>query len=421
MSTFRPPLPRSQREAVVTWTGHRGTGGRVHDDVGEPEPGSDRNGSANGDDQSDGNNRAAILDFLAVPTAAPTAQPTAAPTPSDVLTTTLQEVLDDWRVRTGAPAAVIGLRLADGRTAIAASGQADEVAGLPLTVDDRFRVGSITKTFVAALILQLAAEGQLDIDARLSRYLPAAPHSEQITVRQLLDHTSGLADFALQPRYVISMLTAPSRRWTAEETIAVIADEALEFEPGSRWEYSNTNYVVLGQLAEQVGGASVAQLLRERIYQPLGLDSTFLEEEEDGPPMRVAGHVDLDNDGEADSVRDIPYTAIVTSGAAAGGISANALDVLDFASGLFDGRLLDEDSLDEMLTVEPPSTDYGLGIASRTLAGREAWGHGGAIPGFSALFVRANDGTIGVGMANQTDLEMAEVVRSAARAASDLP
>ena len=329
-------------------------------------------------------------------------------------------MVDDWRAQTKAPAAVLGFRLPDGGTAVAVSGEADEVIGAPLTTDDRFRIGSITKTFVATVILQLQAEGRLDVADNLSKYLPAAPHADQITLRQLLDHTSGLADFAVQPGYVISILTAPGRRWTAQDTIDVISGKPLKFEPGSRWNYSNTNYVLLGQVAEEVTGTPLAQLLRERIYQPLGLDSTYLEEEEDAPPIRVAGHFDLNGDGEAESVRSIPYTAIVTSGAAAGGISASALDVLDFASGLFDGVLLDQNSLDDMLTIDEPSTTYGLGIARRDFGSHEAWGHAGAIPGFSAIFLRADDGTIAVAMASATDLDVPALVRSAARAVAEL-
>jgi D-alanyl-D-alanine carboxypeptidase len=352
-----------------------------------------------------------------VSTATVGSQPTAAPTANDALTAALQKALDDWRSFSHAPAAVLGVRLPSGRTAIVASGQADETAGVALSTDDRFRIGSITKTFVAVLVLQLQADGRVQLTDKLSSYLPEAPHADQVSIRQLLDHTSGLADFAVQPRYALAILTLPGRPWTAEETIDVVADQPLNFEPGSRWDYSNTNYVLLGMLAEHVAGKPIAQLLRERIYQPLGLDDTFLEQEEDAPPMRVPGHFDLNGDGESETILAPRYTAIVTSGAAAGGLSASALDVLDFGSGLWGGQLLDQDSLADMLLVEKPSTDYGLGIVRRTFGDREAWGHAGALPGFTAVFVRAEDGTIAVAMANQSDLEMGPLVRAAARAA----
>jgi D-alanyl-D-alanine carboxypeptidase len=349
--------------------------------------------------------------------AAPT--PTVAATP-DALTAALQRAIDNWRQVSDAPAAVLGIRLPTGRTAIVASGQVNDVTGADLSTEDRFRIGSITKTFVAVVILQIEAQGGLKLNDRLSQYLPDAPHADQVTIRQLLDHTSGMPDFAVQSRYLVGILSAPGRRWTAEQTIDVIADRPLDFEPGTRWAYSNSNYVLLGMVAERVGGAPIAQLLRERIYQPLGLDSTFLEEMEEGPPLRVAGHYDLNGDGKSDNVQNIPYTAIVTSGAAAGGISATALDVLDFASGLWDGQLLAENSLNQMLAIEKPSTNYGLGIGRRRLGDQDAWGHAGAIPGFTAVFARADSGAIAVAMVNQSDIELSPLLVAAAKAA-DLP
>jgi D-alanyl-D-alanine carboxypeptidase len=333
----------------------------------------------------------------------------------------MQPALDDWRQRTGTPGAVLGFRLPDGRTAIVASGMENELTGAPVNVGDRFRVGSITKTFVATLILQLASAGLVGLHDQLFDYLPDAPHARRVTIRQLLDHTSGIPDFGDVPGYRLQILTAPARVWTAQQTVDLIADKPLDFKPGTNWAYSNTNYTLLGMVAEQVTGQPLAELLRQHIYEPLGLSDTYLEEEEPGPPMVVVGHYDLNDDGKPDNVGAIPYTALVTSGAAAGGISASAVDVLDFASGLFDGALVDQATLDEMLTVTPPAKDYGLGIERLTDFGAAGWGHGGGIPGFTTVFARGDSGITLVAMANQSDARLATLVSAGAEAIATLP
>jgi D-alanyl-D-alanine carboxypeptidase len=346
----------------------------------------------------------------ATPPALPTEPTEPAPTDPE-LTPVLQQMLEDWLAEDGAPGAVLGVRLADGRTAVVASGETDAGTGRPVDPGHRFRIGSITKTFIGALVVQLSEEGLLDLSETLESHLPGAPHAGEVTVRQLLDHTSGMPDFAAQAAYRAALLRAPGREWSPQEVVDLVASLELDFEPGTGWAYSNSNYLLLGMLAEEVGGEDLEVLLRERIIEPLGLGSTYLEGFEDSPELAVSGHFDLDGDGSPDNVRAIPYTALVTSGAAAGGISASALDVLDFATGLFSAQLVDRDGLAEMMAINPPSTRYGAGLALFQPGGIEGWGHSGALPGFSTLLVHSvtEEVTI-VGMANESGADVGSLV-----------
>ncbi|MDP8904332.1 MAG: serine hydrolase [Chloroflexota bacterium] len=340
-------------------------------------------------------------------------QPTPRRAPSDAqLAPVLQALLDEWRVQSATPGAVVGVRLADGRAAVVASGVTDEDEGTPVAAEDSFRIGSITKTFVAVVVLQLAAAGEVDLDERLVAYLPDAPHAMQVTVRDLLAHTSGIADFAAERVYRQAVLLAPAHRWEPEEVVELVADRPLAFAPGERWAYSNTNYLLLGLLGEEVTGRPLATLIREGISLPLGLADTYLEEMEDAPPVETTGHHDLNGDGVTDSLAGIPYTALVTSGAAAGGLSSTALDVLDFAGGLFGDELLGTDWLEEMLTPPAVYPSYGLGIASFSTPEGDAWGHAGELPGYSTLFAHSSEARVTVvALANRSGAGVDELVR----------
>lgn len=347
---------------------------------------------------------------------APTFDHSPRPAPADAeLAPRLRVLLDDWLTDSETPGGVLAVRLADGRTAVVSSGWRDVDGDQPVEPTDRFRIGSITKTYVAALVLSLADDGLVELDAELATYLPDAPHADQVTIRQLLAHTSGLPDLFLLSEYQTAVFISAGRRWQPADALELVRGEPLEFEPGSSWAYSNTNYLVLGLVAEEVGGASLAELLRARVIEPSGLTDTFLEEMEPGPAVVVAGHHDLDGDGDHDSLTGIPYTALVTSGAAAGGLSSSGLDVLDFAAALFGGRLLSASGLAEMLTPSPHYAAYGLGIGRLVTDGGVAWGHTGALPGFSAVFAGSlEDGGTIVVLGNRSGADAEGLARAVA-------
>ena len=146
---------------------------------------------------------------------------------------------------------------------------------VPLDAHDRFRVGSITKTFVAVVVLQLVSEHRLALADSVERWLPGlVPDGGRITVRQLLAHRSGLADYADNPDFVRRTVAQPRRRWKPRELVAVALAEGRVARPGGRYAYASTNYVLLGMVVERATGKSLGRQLRRRIFAPLGLKDT---------------------------------------------------------------------------------------------------------------------------------------------------
>ncbi len=152
---------------------------------------------------------------------------------------------------------------------------ADVAAGKAVTAETAFPAASVSKTFTSALILGLVEDGRLSLNSRVRTYLPDLAIDRAITVRQLLDHTSGLRDFYFHPSIDHALLTKPARVWDAKRTLKYVRKSLVK--PGVAWGYSNTNYLVLGMLAEAVGEGSVAEQLRTRFLDPLGLDHTWYQ------------------------------------------------------------------------------------------------------------------------------------------------
>lgn len=241
--------------------------------------------------------------------------------------------------------------------------------------DTRFRIGSVTKTFTATILLQLAAEGRLRLGDTLERYLPdVVPKGDKITIRQLLNHRSGLANVTDYTLWLNRASRSPSTR--PIDTLRFAASHPLTFAPGSRWRYSNTNYIALGLVIEKTTGHPYRQELEQRILEPLRLDSTEL------PKTRLLP--DLDDEGENPNVSW-----------AAGAIVSNARDLSRFFAALLSGRILSEDSLVEMkqtVVVDPGATGDGLGIFSTELPCGRFWGHDGGILDYGTIVKISEDG-----------------------------
>ena len=183
----------------------------------------------------------------------------------------------DTVVEAGSPGALV--LVDDG------SSRREETSGLavlegrvPLRAHDRFRIGSITKTFVAVVVLQLVDEHVLGLKDTVERWLPGlVPSGRQITVQQLLAHTSGLADYADDPDFVRRTVAQPRRRWTPRELVGVALARGPVARPGERFAYASTNYILLGMMVERATGTSLERQLRGRIFVPLGLEDTSFE------------------------------------------------------------------------------------------------------------------------------------------------
>lgn len=262
-----------------------------------------------------------------------------------------------------------------------ASGAAELGTTKAVPVRGRFRVGSITKTFVATVVLQLAHQGRLRLDDPVEAWLPGAvPGADRITVRHLLNHTGGVPD-------VLPTLPLPPepefldnrwRTWTADELVARAVAHPPTFEPpGSAFAYSNTGYLLLGQIVERVTGRSYGEEIERRVIRPLRLRGTSLP----GTSPRIHGphphgYVPIQRDGE---VRLVDYTRMNPSVMGAGGeMISTAEDLNRFFAALLGGRLLPGRLLAEMTTPGVPERGYGLGLAWRdTSCGVRVYGNDG--------------------------------------------
>lgn len=306
----------------------------------------------------------------------------AAPARADKLDSSLRQLS-----AAGAPGVIVLTR--DGaRTRRLARGDAILATHAPMRPTDRFRVGSVTKTFVATVVLQLVGESRLTLDDSVERWLPGVvPGGERITVRELLNHTSGLFDYTQDEAFLQSWLRDPRHEWTPSEIIGIATAHQPTAAPGAAWRYSNTGYIVLGLIAEAATGRPLATELDARIFAPLRLRATSFDS---GP--RIAGRHAHGYFGGG-RARDV--TAFSPSGAwAAGAIVSNADDVARFYRALMRGRLLRADLLNAMTTTVPivPGARYGLGIAHVRVRCGRAWTHEGDFPGYLTSVLTSADG-----------------------------
>lgn len=314
------------------------------------------------------------------------------------------------------PGISLAVILGDGSTWAGTSGVAALDTGAPLTTDTMFNVASITKPFIAAVIMQLAEEGRLSLDDRLSEWLVGFPHGDRITIRQLLNHTSGVRDyFADDAALIPALLADPERRWTPADVLEYVG--APYWQPGGGWRYSNTNYLLLGLVIQRATGGSVGEELRARFLDPLELTNTFLQPDEKPSGLLADGHTrayDDDGDGFPDSTtKGGPYrpdTAWASSVWTAGAMVSTPSDLARWADALFRGRVLEEESLEEMVRFN--SDDYGLGVQLERISGHLSWGHSGLLRGYTGLMLHypADDVTV-VLLTNQDRVPVEEILK----------
>ncbi|PWK80859.1 D-alanyl-D-alanine carboxypeptidase [Lentzea atacamensis] len=269
----------------------------------------------------------------------------------------------------------------------ARSGKAELNTAKPVPLNGRFRAGSITKTFVATVVLQLAGESRVELDAPVDRYLPGLV-DQRVTVRQLLQHTSGLYDHndAL-PFDPAGFEQIRYKHWEPEELVALSTSRPLEFEPGTKREYSNTNYVVAGLLVEKITGRPLERVVEHRILKPLRLNDTLLPIDDDrihGP--HAHGYWAIDGK-PVDITRFNPSVFW-----AEGNLVSTTKDLDTFFAALAGGRLLKHAQQRELTRTTAISPGYGLGVTVQVLpCGTTVWGHDGFVPGFGSLALTTPD------------------------------
>ncbi|WP_084653935.1 serine hydrolase domain-containing protein [Nocardia altamirensis] len=293
-----------------------------------------------------------------------------------------------------------------GKVWTAAAGAGDLAHGTPFQDNARVRIGSNTKPFVATVMLQLVAEGKVALDAPVAQYLPGVVQGpgidgHRITIRNLLQHTSGLpeyaAEFGVTPKPGQLDMNTERVRWGKVDIAEVVRDALTapaDFEPGTQWAYSNTNYAIAGMVIEKITGDTLSAQLTHRIIEPLGLRDTYYPDPDEtgirGPHPR--GYRTTDG-------TRIDYTEQnVTSAGAAGALVSTGADLNHFFTALLNGELLPAAQLAEMKTTVPlpipgSTTSYGLGLMLRRLScDKDAWGHGGDIDGFETRGGVTTDG-----------------------------
>ena len=299
----------------------------------------------------------------------------------------------------------VALVVRDGVTTTAAAGVANS-AGEPMTPEAAFRVGSITKPFVATIVLQLVDEGRVDLAEPLSTYLPDTPIGADVTVGDLLRHRSGL------PNYTERRTSSPTHSptgpvFTPDEVLAYVEDMPVG-EPDQAFAYSNTNYILLGQLVEELEGTDLATVLRDADHRAPGAR---------GHPSRVAGAPPIDglaggwSGGVLQGDPAAEYDSIASGAWAAGALVSTAGELRSFLDGLFGGTLISDEALDEM--TDGGTDGYGLGLVVIDLAsGTRLYGHDGAIPGYnSGMAIEPTTGDTVVVLTNNETLppfELAE-------------
>ena len=262
---------------------------------------------------------------------------------------------------------------------------ADLEWNIPNSPDVKFRLGSLTKQFTATLILLLQQDGKLHIEDPVGKYLPDAPKTwDKITLANLLGHTSGIPNFTSDKDFGTWGM---SKHTTAEE-IAFFRDKPLDFEPGSKFAYSNSNYEVLGAVIEKVSGEKYGDLLRKRIFDPLGMHDTGLDTDELILPKRAQGY----SPGKDGLVH--ARSESMTVPWAAGSIYSTTGDLLRWERALFGGKVLNDASLAAMTTAG--KGDYGLGLGVVQQSGVKVIQHGGGIEGFNTQLAYVPEGKITV-------------------------
>ncbi|HLL70836.1 MAG TPA: serine hydrolase domain-containing protein [Pyrinomonadaceae bacterium] len=306
----------------------------------------------------------------------------------------LQAKLDELHRNGKFPGATLGVALADGRSFGLATGFSDREAKVPMKPSDLMLQGSVGKTYAAALALQLVKEGKINLDDKIEKYLgkeswfARLPNAGDITVRMLMNHTSGLVRYEFKDQFTKDLTADADKVWKPQELIAYIFETKAPFEAGKGWDYSDTNYIVLGMIIEKVTGKRYYDLVGKRILQPLQLRNTVPSD------RRTIRGLSQGYAGEGNPFGGTD--AMIVNGKFAinpqfewtgGGYASTTEDLARWAKEMYEGRAFDARLLPEMLKGVPApmlgkETTYGLGVIIRQTTLGTSYGHSGFFPGY---------------------------------------
>jgi D-alanyl-D-alanine carboxypeptidase len=310
------------------------------------------------------------------------------------LKTALQLKLDEWHKAGSFPGATLGVVLANGESFGIAVGFSDRETKTPMKPDSRMLAGSVGKTFAAATALQLIKEGKISLDDRIEKYLGSEPwfsrlpNARNITVRQLMNHTSGLVRYEFKDQFTKDLTANPQKIWKPAELVSYLLDEKPPFEAGKGWDYSDTNYIILGMIIEKVAGRKFYDESNRRLLKPLKLTGTIPQ---DGPRLKgvVQGYAGPNNPfgGKDAMIQDRMFAINPQFEWTGGGYASTAEDLARWAKMLYEGKAFSPDLLPQVLEgVSAPmlgrETKYGLGVIIRKTSAGTSYGHSGFFPGY---------------------------------------
>jgi D-alanyl-D-alanine carboxypeptidase len=365
-----------------------------------------------------------------LPTAPPGGGPTVGgPTAGEAqiadLHARLQAALDAVRTKLAIPGASVTILFPDGSSWTGVSGLAEIATRTPVGPTTAFAFASMSKTFTSALIIQLIEAGRLHLNDSAASFLPkvATRIDPRITIGMLLDHTSGLQDYFLNPKIDAPLQARPTRPWTTDQALAYVLKPY--FPPGRGWHYSNTNYLLLGLIAERITGQPLDVAIRSRLLDPVGLKAIWYQAKEQPRAPLAHGYrlngtkltvkpIDL-----ADGTGVAPFRSVVTAAAGAGSLAGTSEDLARWARLLYSGEVLGPDGTAVLLggfsatAAYKPTVPYGFGVQAAVIDGHPSLGHSGRLLGFRGVLRHFPlDGLTIAVLTNQSRADPTAIVRS---------
>ncbi|MFC5029457.1 serine hydrolase domain-containing protein [Streptomyces sp. DSM 41987] len=293
----------------------------------------------------------------------------------------LNKAIEDVRKEARVPGVTVGLWLPGRGSYIRSTGVADKATGAPMKPDLNMRIGSETKTFTATAVLELVDQGLVKLDKPISTYLHGVPDGEHITVRQMLEMRSGLFSYSADPDFARALFSDPTRQFTPKELLAYAFSNPNVFPPGTEFQYSNTNYILLGLLVEKLGRMPLAEFIQKRVTGPAHLNHTFLPKGAEFPSPHAHGYTNQTLTGDVEDATNWNPSW----GWAAGSIISDLHDLHHWAKVVATGTLLTPATQAQREKFIPvPGFDgaaYGLGLFNT-----HGWiGHNGSLPGYESV------------------------------------
>jgi D-alanyl-D-alanine carboxypeptidase len=325
-------------------------------------------------------------------------QPATPPASKPAIQHALQQKFQELHQAASFPGGTAGFVLADGSSFALAVGVSDRTSSRAMAPADRLLLGSVGKTYVSAVALQMMAEKKFALTDTLDRFFAREPwfsriaNASKITIRHLMTHTSGLVRYEFNPKFTEDLSANPDKVWTGVDRLSYLFDATPPFAPGEGWEYSDTNYIVLGMIIEQVAKNSYYAELRKRILEPFGLKDTVPADSRTVPGL-VQGYAGEKNPfgGSDEMIKDGRFAVNPQFEWTGGGLAVTALDLAKWGKILYEGKAFDLSMMEPFLDGVParlgPESKYGLGVIIRPSPLGITYGHSGFMPGYQTELV----------------------------------